>query len=103
MVSRRIRSDFLPRLRAETTALIRRPNFWLKALVRKQSKADTTACRQAAEVVRRPDKEANARLPVCRGIFQQSDREGSGLQNQMDFLRLIISEKPDPNRIAHLD
>ena len=74
VASRRVRSDFVPRLRAETSAFMKGAKPPLKALAPKQMKTKTTACRHAPEPVRGPDTAADVCLPVGRGVFQQPGR-----------------------------
>jgi hypothetical protein len=65
----------LPRLRAETLS-VRSSSGPAKAFKLQPAQPSTTACRHAAETVRRPDnpakRETDACLPVGRSVFQQS-------------------------------
>jgi len=73
VASRRIRSDFLPRLRTGTFLSMTEPSSPRKALAYMQMETETTACRHAAEMVRRPDNEGDGRFSAAsRNIISRT-------------------------------
>ena len=76
VASRRIRSDFLPRLRTGTFLSMTEPSSPRKALAYMQMETETTACRHADEWVSRPEAYFEVRRNKPALCFDTGKDEG---------------------------
>ncbi len=77
VASQRIRSDFLPRLRAETSLSMTQPSSPRKTLAHMQMETETTACRHADEWVSRPEAYLGVRRDQPALCFDTGKDEGN--------------------------